>query len=77
MSADKLLRQATALARAVAYKKGIDTKVKSDEEIAIESNQTLLYETLKHDNPRLYKELQEEILRIKHKVKGGTANDGK
>ena len=51
--------------------------MKSDEEIAIESNQTLLYETLKHDNPRLYKELQEEILRIKHKVKGGTANDGK
>lgn len=47
--------------------------MKSDEEIAIESNQTLLYETLKHDNPRLYKELQEEIMRIKHKVKGGTA----
>lgn len=77
VSADKLLSQATALARAVAYKKGIDTKVKSDEEIALESNQTLLYETLKHDNPRLYKELQEEIMRIKHKVKGGTANDGK
>ena len=52
-------------------------KTKSDEEIALESNQTLLYETLKRENPRLYKELQEEILRLKHKVKGGTANDGK
>lgn len=77
VKANDLILQATALARAVAYKKGVDMKTKSDEEIALESNQTLLYETLKRENPRLYKELQEEILRLKHKVKGGTANDGK
>lgn len=74
VSADKLLSQATALARAVAYKKGVDMKTKSDEEIALEGNQTLLYEALKRDNPRLYRELQEEILRLKHK--GGNANGG-
>lgn len=67
VSADKLLSQATALARAVAYKKGVDVKAKSNEEIALESNQTLLYEALKHDNPKLYKELQAEIIRLKHK----------
>ncbi len=67
VSADKLLNQATALARAVAYKKGIDTKIKSDEEIALESNQTLLYETLKKENPKLYNELREEIAKIRHK----------
>lgn len=73
VSADKLLNQATALARAVAYKKGVDMKTKSDEEIALESNQTLLYETLKKENPRLYKELQEEILRLKQKGRADNA----
>ena len=52
---DKIVANATALARAVAYKKKNDMSVKSDEEIALESNQSLLYENLKRDNPKLYK----------------------
>lgn len=58
---DKIVANATALARAVAYKKKNDMSVKSDEEIALESNQSLLYENLKRDNPKLYDELYEYI----------------
>lgn len=65
--ADDLLRQATALSRAVAYKKKLDTTVKSDERIALDKNQTLLYDTIKKSNPRLYNELLEEINKLKHK----------
>lgn len=71
ISADKLVSQAAALARAIAYKKGIDLRMKNDEEIALEANQNLLYDTLKKENPKLYAELQEEILRLKRKIKGG------
>lgn len=58
---EKIIANATALARAVAYKKKSDMSVKSDEEIALESNQSLLYENLKRDNPKLYGELYEYI----------------
>lgn len=71
VSADKLVSQAAALTRAIAYKKGIDLKAKNDEEIALEANQNLLYDTLKRENPKLYSELQKEILRLKHKIKDG------
>ncbi|MGN1201861.1 MAG: phage protein Gp27 family protein, partial [Eubacterium sp.] len=54
VSAEKLLRQATALSRAIAYKKKLDTSVKSDERIALDKNQSLLYDTIKKSNPRLY-----------------------
>ena len=67
VSAEDLLRQATALSRAVVYKKKLDTDVKSDERIALEKNQTLLYETIKKSNPRLYNELVEEITKLKQK----------
>lgn len=70
IDADKLISQATALARATAYKRKIDMDVKSDEEIALESNQTLLYENLKRDNPKLYNELLEEIKRQREKARG-------
>lgn len=70
VDADKLISQATALARATAYKRKIDMDVKSDEEIALESNQTLLYENLKRDNPKLYSELLEEIARQRKKARG-------
>lgn len=69
VDADKLINQATALARATAYKRKIDMDVKSDEEIALDSNQTLLYENLKRDNPKLYNELLEEIARQRKKAR--------
>lgn len=69
ISADKLLRQATALSRAVVYKKKSDTQVKSDRQIALEENQSLLYDTIKKNNPRLYNELMEEINRLKQQLK--------
>ena len=71
VSADKLMAQVTGLARAIAYKKGIDTKTKNDEEIALEANQSLLYDVLKKENPKLYGELQAEIIRLKQKAHGG------
>lgn len=66
---DAIIRNATALARAVAYKKKMDMSVKSDEQIALESNQTLLYDNLKRDNPKLYAELTEEINKQRQKIK--------
>ncbi len=74
VSADKLVNQATALTRAIAYKKGVDMKAKEDTEIALEANQSLLYDTLKKENPKLYGELQEEILRLKRKIRDGGDN---
>jgi hypothetical protein len=61
VSAEKLLRQATALSRAIAYKKKTDTAIKSDERIALDKNQTLFFDTIKKSNPRLYNELVAEI----------------
>ncbi len=71
IKANELIAQATALARAVAYKKGVDMKSKNDEEIALEANQNLLYDVLKKENPKLYAELQREVARLKQKVKDG------
>ena len=69
ISAEKLLRQATALSRAVVYKKKSDTQVKSDKQIALEENQSLLYDTIKKNNPSLYRELMEEIRILKEQAK--------
>lgn len=69
---EDVLRAATALARAAAYKRKADTGVKSDEQKALESNQTLLYEALKRNNPKLYAELLEEIQRQKAIMRGQT-----
>ena len=69
ISPEKLLRQATALCRAVAYKRKSDTSVKSDKQIALEENQSLLYDTIKKNNPRLYNELMEEINKLKQQAK--------
>ncbi len=71
VSADKLMSQVTGLARAIAYKKGIDSKTKDDEEIALEAQQNLLYDVLKKENPKLYGELQAEISRLRQKIRDG------
>ena len=63
------IAQATALARAVAYKRKTDIDVKSDKQIALEENQSLLYETIKKSNPRLYYELMDEINKLKKQAK--------
>ena len=70
ISPEELLRQATALCRAVAYKKKSDTAVKSDKQIALEANQSLLYDTIKKNNPRLYNKLMDEINKLKAKEQG-------
>lgn len=69
VSAENLLRQATALSRAIAYKKKLDTTVKTDEQIALDKNQSLLYDTIKKSNPRLYNELISEINKLRSKAK--------
>lgn len=66
---EKILANATALARAVAYKKKIDTDVKSDEMIALDNNQTLLYENLRKRNPALYQKLLDEIKSMRQEQK--------
>lgn len=65
VSATKLIKEATALARAVAYKKGVDVRAKSAKEIAVDETQTLLFDTIRKSNPQLYEQLQEELLKIK------------
>lgn len=67
---EDVLKAATALARAAAYKRKTDTGVKSDAQKALEGNQTLLYEALKRDNPKLYDDLLEEIKRQKAALRG-------
>lgn len=74
VSAEDLLRQATALSRAIVYKKKSDTAVKSDKQIALEENQSLLYDTIKKNNPRLYGELMEEIDKLKQQAKQEAMN---
>lgn len=69
ISAEKLLRQATALSRAVVYKKKSDVQVKSDKQIALEENQSLLYDTIKKNNPALYRALMEEVAKLKAQIK--------
>ncbi len=66
---EAIIANATALARAVAHKKKIDIDVKSDELIALESNQSLLYENLRKTNPKLYEELLEEINKLRAEAK--------
>ena len=69
IDADKLIQQATALSRAVIYKKKSDIQVKSDKQIALEENQSLLYDTIKKSNPRLYRELMDEVAKLKAQLK--------
>ena len=66
---ETIISNATALARAVAYKKKIDTGVRSDELIALDANQSLLYDNLRKSNPKLYAALEEEIKRMREEQK--------
>lgn len=66
---ETIISNATALARAVAYKKKIDTDVRSDELIALDANQSLLYDNLRKSNPKLYAALEEEIKRMREEQK--------
>lgn len=68
ISPEKLLNQATALSRAVAYKKKCDIEIKSEKQIALEELQNSIYE-IRKSNPRLYAELMDEINRLKSQAK--------
>lgn len=68
ISPEKLLKQATALSRAVAYKKKCDIEIKSEKQIALEELQSSIYE-IRKSNPRLYSELMDEINRLKAQAK--------
>lgn len=72
---ETIISNATALARAVAYKKKVDTDVKSDELIALEGNQSLLYENLRKENPKLYEDLLAEINRQRTEIKEQSNNE--
>lgn len=72
VSAEKLIRQATALSRAVTYKKKCDAAVKSEKQIALEELQSSVYE-IRKSNPRLYGELMLEIEKLKAKAKEESA----
>jgi hypothetical protein len=54
---DKLLKNATALIRATAYKRKADLEVKTDMEAALEANKSLLFDVLAKKHPELYKQV--------------------
>jgi len=61
MSTEQLYKEVVALSRAVTYKKKIDIGTKSKKRLALEEQQTSLFEHLKANNPKLYTELAAEI----------------
>lgn len=61
VSVDKLLSGATALMKAVGYKKGVDIKVQNVKETAFEAMKSELFNALAVDKPELYRQLAEYI----------------
>lgn len=57
---DKIVKNLTALSRAVAYKRKTDQELKNDQEAAMDANKTLLYDVLKK-HPDLYKQVMEVV----------------
>ncbi len=58
---DKLLKNATALIRATAYKRKTDMDVKSDMETALEANKSLLFDVLAKKHPELYDQVMDAV----------------
>lgn len=61
LPADKLLKQATALTRAAAYKKRIDLQNRTARETALETNKALLSDVLARKHPDLYRQVMDAI----------------
>ena len=58
---DAIIKNTIALTRAVAYKRSLDIKNKSALENGAEQFQTVIFETMSRDNPKLYRELKKFI----------------
>lgn len=70
LSPEKLLKQATALARATAYKKRVDQQLKSDTEAALDAGQSLAFEVIAKKHPELYEQLVRAIREEKEQAGG-------
>lgn len=57
---DKIVKNLTALTRAVSYKRKTDMELKTRQEAAMDANKTLLYDVLKK-HPDLYKQVIEVV----------------
>ncbi len=57
---DKIVKNLTALTRAVSYKRKTDQELKTEQEAAMDANKTLLYDILKK-HPELYKQVMEVV----------------
>lgn len=73
LSPEKLLKQATALARATAYKKRVDQQLKTDTEAALDAGQTLAFEVIAKKHPDLYEQLV-KVIREEKEQSGGSAS---
>lgn len=58
---DTLMKNSVALTRAIAYKKKVDIDSKDILENGAEQFQSMLYETMAEDNPKLYKEIKKYL----------------
>ena len=58
---DKLLKQATALVRAVQYKRRVDHSIADDTSKALDANKTALFDVLSKRAPALYRQVVSAI----------------
>lgn len=68
ISPEKMLKQATALARAAAYKKRVDQQLKTDTEAALDAGQSLAFEVIAKKHPELYQQLVQAIREEKERA---------
>ena len=58
---DKLLKEATALVRAVQYKRRVDHSIADDTSKALDANKTALFDVLSKRDPALYRQVVSAI----------------
>jgi hypothetical protein len=68
---DNLLKNATALIRATAYKRKADMDVKTDKEAALDANKSLLFDVLAKKHPELYKQVMAAVKQEQHLLTEG------
>lgn len=67
---EKLLRQATGLARVAVYKKRIDQQVKTETEATFDAGQSLIFDVIAKKHPDLYEQLSKIIKEEKKLAQG-------
>lgn len=67
---DKLMKEASALIRAVTYKRKTDLQNKTDTETALDANQTLLSDILGKKHPALYQQVISAISQERELLQG-------